>query len=97
LIIESIKNCNEWIIDDQPKNQRRYWKMIKNKINKIKWFERFNNEYNIFISFLYDNSDQYRKNYFRSLEKFYRNLSNIIAWIKINHWEVQKKGKITVI
>ena len=97
LIIESIKNCNEWIIDDQPKNQRRYWKLIKEKINKIKWFEKFNNEYNTFIQFLYDNSDQYRKNHFRSLEKFYREMANIIAWIKINHWEMKKKGKITII
>lgn len=80
LIIETLKNCNMWIIDDTIIKQRRYWKLIKDKMNKIKWF---NWDYAWFINYAYNNSDEYRKNHFRSAEKFYRELANIIAWLKI--------------
>ena len=83
VIIETMKSFNLWIVDDTIKKQRQYWKLIKDKINKIKWFEKYEWNYNNFITMLYQNSDEYRKNHFRSLEKFYREMANIITWIKI--------------
>lgn len=80
LIIDSLKECNMWIIDDTVKKQRQYGKLIKDKMDKIKWF---NWDYSVFIKYAYQNSDEYRKNHFRSAEQFYFNLTNIIAWLKI--------------
>ena len=80
IIIETLKNLNLGIIDDTIQKQRQYWKLIKQKMNKIKWFKW---NYQEFIIMLYENSDEYRKNHFRSLEKFYREMANIITWIKI--------------
>jgi hypothetical protein len=75
-----MKSFNLWIVDDTIQKQRRYWKLIKDKMKKIKWFDW---RYQDFITMLYENSDEYRKNHFRSLEKFYREMANIITWIKI--------------
>lgn len=86
LIIEALKECNMWIIDDTVKKQRQYWKLIKDKLLKIRWFDW---RYVDFINMLYDKSDEYRRNHFRSAEKFYYNLANIVAWIKI-HTETKK-------
>ena len=80
IIVETIKELNLWIVDDTLLKQRQYWKLIKSKMNKIKWFKW---NYKEFIIMLYQNSDEYRKNHFRSLEKFYREMANIITWIKI--------------
>lgn len=80
LVLEALKNCNMWLLDDTVKKQRQYWKLIKDKLNTLKWF---NWDYAWFISYAYEHSDEYRKNHFRSAEKFYYNLANIIAWIKI--------------
>ena len=80
IIIETMKSFNLWIVDDTIQKQRRYWKLIKDKMLKIKWFDW---RYQDFITMLYENSDEYRKNHFRSLEKFYREMANIITWIKI--------------
>jgi hypothetical protein len=79
LIIETIKNINWWITDDSVKKQRQYWKLIKDKMNKI---VGFNWDFAWFINYAYENSDGYRKNHFRSLEKFYFNITNIIAGLK---------------
>ena len=79
LIIEALKEINWWIIDDKVKQQRIYWKHIKNKMDKIVWF---NWDYVWFIKYAYENSDEYRKQYFRSAEKFYYNIAWIISWIK---------------
>lgn len=80
LVLEALKNCNMWLLDDTVKKQRQYWKLIKDKLNTLKWF---NWDYAWFITYAYEHSDEYRKNHFRSAEKFYYNLANIIAWIKI--------------
>jgi len=81
LIIETLKELNWWIIDDKVQAQRRYWKHIKTKLDKMSWF---NWDYVWFIKYIYKNSDEYRKQYFRSAEKFYYNIAWIIAWIKTN-------------
>jgi len=92
LIIETLKEINMWVIDDPVKKQRQYWKLIKDKLNKIKWF---NWDYVLFIKYCYDNNDEYRKNHFRSLEKFYYNIANIVTWVKMQA-ETKQKSKITV-
>ena len=80
LIIDTLKECNMWIIDDTIKKQRQYGKLIKDKMLQIKGF---NWDYVWFIKYAYENSDEYRKNHFRSAEQFYYNIANIIAWLKI--------------
>ena len=80
LIIDTLKECNMWIIDWTIKKQRQYGKLIKDKMLQIKWF---NWDYAWFIKYAYDNSDEFRKNHFRSAEQFYYNITNIIAWLKI--------------
>lgn len=82
IIVETLKEINMWVIDDTVKKQRQYWKLLRDKMKDIKWF---NWDYVWFIKYAYDNSDEYRKNHFRSLEKFYYNLANIIAWLKIQN------------
>ncbi len=79
IIIESLKTCNMWIIDDTIKKQRQYWKLIKWKLDDIKWF---NWNYWEFITKIYDLSNEYQKQYFKSAEKFYYNIAWIVAWIK---------------
>lgn len=81
LIIETLKDVNWWIIDDKVKQQRVYWKNIKSKLNKLHWF---NWDYSWFIRYCYENSDEYRKQHFKSAEKFYYNIAWIISWIKAN-------------
>lgn len=89
LIIETLKNCNWWILDDTIKKQRQYWKLIKDKILKIQWF---NWDYVWFVSMLYEKSNTYQKQYFKSAEKFYYNIAWIIAWIRtIMQTENEKK------
>jgi len=88
LIIETLKELNWWIIDDKVQAQRRYWKHIKTKLDKMSWF---NWDYVWFIKYIYQNSDEYRKQYFRSAEKFYYNIAWIVAWIKT---QIKTKPKI---
>jgi len=88
IILESLKECNMWILDDTIKKQRQYWKLIKDKLLSVKWF---NWDYARFITYAYNNSDEYRRNHFRSAEKFYYNLANIVAWIKIKAETKPKK------
>lgn len=94
IIIETLKELNWWIIDDTVKQQRIMWKNIKNKIEKIHWF---NGDYYWFIRALYEYSDEYRKQYFRSCEKFYYNIAWIIAWIKSKKQQEQKSDIINII
>ena len=84
LIIESLKEVNWGILDDTIKKQRQYGKLIKDKMNKIKWF---NWDYASFIHFAYNNSDIYRRNYFRSCETFYYHIAWIIAGIRTTNAE----------
>ena len=81
LIIETLKELNWWIIDDKVKQQRIFWKHIKNKLDKL---QGFNGDYVWFIKYAYVNSDEYRQQYFRSAQKFYYNIAWIISWIKTN-------------
>ena len=87
LIIETLKELNWWIIDDKVKQQRIFWKNIKNKFDKLQWF---NGDYVWFIKILYQNSDEYRRQQFRSAEKFYYNIAGIIAGVKT---QIQTKTK----
>lgn len=90
LIVETLKNINWWIIDDTVVNQRIYWKLIKDKIAKIHWF---NWDYVFFIKNLYNHSDNYNKQLFTSLKKFYFSIAKIIAWIRKQFQE----SKVSVI
>jgi hypothetical protein len=82
IIVETLKNINWWILDDKRLAQRRFWKLIKDKIHKIHWYEKFDGSIWEFILYLYENSDQYKKHHFVTMEKFYYNLAWIISGLK---------------
>jgi hypothetical protein len=90
LIIETLKDLNNWIIDGTQKQQRQYWKHLKTQISKLEWF---NGDYVWFIKTLYELSPPFNIKYFSGVSKFYYHLAEIISWVK---QEVKAK-KINII
>lgn len=77
-IIKAIKD-NHWTIDWTVKEQRQYWKLLKEKIKQIKWFDW---RFYAFVDMLIKQSDEFRIWKTTSTEKLYRNLTDLIANIK---------------
>jgi len=73
-ILETLKKLNNWLIDWTVKEQRNYWKLLRDKIQKINWFD---GDFEKFLNKLYELSDEYRVWYFSSPKKLYYNL----AWV----------------
>lgn len=78
-IIKSIKDNNWGIIDGTVANSRKYWKLLRDKISKIKWFDW---NYYSFIERLIKNTDEFQIWKTTSCEKIYYNLASLIAKIK---------------
>ncbi len=87
-IIQIIKDKNNWIIDWTIASNRKYWKMLRDKIEKIKWFRW---DYPGFIWTLIDRTDQYNIWKTTSCESIYYNLASLVAKIKTTHIETKEK------
>lgn len=83
IILEMIKE-KHWIIDWTVKEQRQYWKLLKDKIEKLNWF---NWDYWGFIETLIDNSDKYTRWLTTSPKSIYYNLAKIITNIRMKKSE----------
>ena len=80
-ILKAIKD-NHWLVDWTNKEQRFYWKLLRDKIYKIEWF---NWDFYNFIDFIIKKSDQYRIWKTVSSKKIYYNLAELMANIKAEH------------
>lgn len=78
IILETIKS-KHWTIDWTIKEQRQYGNLLKDKLEKIKWF---NWDYWWFISYLIENTDEYSIWQTTSPKNIYYNLGKLIAKIK---------------
>lgn len=82
IIIETIKKNNNWIIDWTVQANRRFWKLLKDKIDKIIWF---NWDYEWFIWNLIQNTDKYQISNTTSCEWIFYNLSTLIKKIQMSN------------
>jgi hypothetical protein len=87
-IIQIIKDKNNGIIDWTIASNRKYGKMLRDKIDKIKWFKW---DYPWFIWMLIDKTDQYNIWKTTSCESIYYNLASLVAKIKTTHIETKEK------
>lgn len=88
LIIDTIKKYNNWIIDGTIASNRKYWKMLRDKMDKIKWFDW---DYCYFLTRLITQTDQYNIWKTTSCESIYYNLASLVAKIKTNNIETRVK------
>lgn len=90
LIIRVIKSHNNWLIDWTIQSNRRYGKMLRDKIDKIVWF---NWDYEWFLSNLIEKTDQYNISKTTSCESIYYNLATLVKKIQATNIEAQKETK----
>ncbi|NDK08268.1 hypothetical protein EOM39_03385 [Candidatus Gracilibacteria bacterium] len=77
-IIKAIKD-NHGLVDGPIQEQRRYGKLLRDKISKL---DNFNGDFYHFIDFIIKNSDEYRVGKTTSPKKIYYSLAELIANIK---------------
>jgi len=86
-ILRAVEDNNWGITDWTQSENRRFWKMLRDKIKKL---EIFSWDYYKFVDFIIKNTDEFQIANTTSVKKLYYNLATILAKIKAkNH----KKGE----
>jgi len=89
-ILEAIKNNHDGIIDWTNIENRRYGKLLRDKIKKL---ENFDWNYTKFIDYIIKNTDEFQISNTASPKKLYYNLTSLLAKIKARSnkkWEFER-------
>ena len=90
-LIELVKEFNWWILDWTIKNNRRYWKLLIDKLNKLEKIQswEFNRYDTLKIILKVISWNKYYASKITSVESIYRNLSILIQQCKADLWKQQ--------